>query len=169
MQALQTNLVTFINQDHQFIIPIYQRTYSWANSQCKQLWNDIVRVSEDDNIPSHFIGSVVYIAEGLGNVAGINQFRVIDGQQRLTTISLLFLALKEASKRNENTGITSEQIGNQFLVNQYAAEESKKIKLCLTRHDKDIFNKLVVGQEELSSEEQNSKIYQNFQFFVNQI
>ena len=169
MKAIETNLATFINRDQQFIIPIYQRTYSWNLSQCRQLWKDILNAATDKDVPAHFIGSIVYVSAGMYNIAGTHQSLVIDGQQRLTTLSLLFLALRKALKDGGGTySITPDQIEEQFLLNKYASSEEKKIKLQLTRHDRDIFNKLVRG-EEVSSKEQSSKIYQNFKFFLDQI
>lgn len=168
MKALETNFVSFMNKEQQFIIPLYQRTYSWTLSQCKQLWSDIDRVSTDDSIPAHFIGSIVYITAGMYNIAGTHQALVIDGQQRLTTLSLLFLALVDAlSKTDKNYDVTVKQIMNSFLINEYANDE-KKIKLILTRHDKELFRK-IVESESISESDQAERIYQNYLFFVNQI
>ncbi|MBU0731750.1 DUF262 and DUF1524 domain-containing protein [Patescibacteria group bacterium] len=168
MKALETNFISFINKEQQFIIPIYQRTYSWNLIQCKQLWNDILRVSTDDTVPAHFIGSVVYVAAGMYNIAGTNQALVIDGQQRLTTLSLLFLAMVNALKKSEEKyEVTKRQIMNSFLVNEYSKDD-KRIKLSLTRHDKEVFRKLVDG-EEISKDEEIERIYQNYLFFVTQI
>src|SRR5690625_5815117 len=93
MKAKETNLSKFLNAPKQFIIPVYQRTYSWKRQQCIKLWDDIVRIGADDNNPGHFIGSVVYIEKGLYNVTAVTELLVIDGQQRLTTITLLLVAM----------------------------------------------------------------------------
>jgi len=93
MKAVEANLLTFLKGPKQFIIPIYQRTYNWTQKQCEQLWKDIVRAATDEKISGHFIGSVVYIEKGLYQISSIPQMLVIDGQQRLTTISLLVSAL----------------------------------------------------------------------------
>lgn len=169
MKAIETNFSTFINKEQQFIIPIYQRTYSWDISQCKQLWRDIARVATDENIPAHFVGSIVYVSAGMYNIAGTNRSLVIDGQQRLTTLSLLFLALKSNLDESKDTySFTANQIEEQFLINKYSNDVERKIKLQLTRHDKEIFNKLVSG-EELNSREQSSRVYKNYKFFNDQI
>ena len=168
MKALETKFVTFINREQQFIIPIYQRTYSWNLNQCKQLWDDIVRVSTDDSVPAHFIGSVVYVTAGMYNISGTNQSLVIDGQQRLTTLSLLFLAMVHKLKEAEGSSeVTVRQLMNSFLVNEYCNDD-KRIKLSLTRHDKDVYKKLI-DNEEIPKNEEIERIYQNYQFFVNQI
>ena len=96
MKATETNCLKFLNGLKQFVIPIYQRTYSWTLKQCQQLWHDIVRAAEDEAVSGHFIGSVVYIERGLYQVTSVPQLLVIDGQQRLTTISLLLAALGKA-------------------------------------------------------------------------
>ncbi len=170
MKALQNSFIRFIDTELQFIIPIYQRMYSWTRPQCKQLWDDIVRVSSDDNIPTHFIGSVVYITQSTyGGVTGVDQYLVIDGQQRLTTLSLLAIALRDAlQSSNEENTTTHNQIENQFLLNEYATETDKRVKLILTRQDKVIFEKLV-KKEQLTDEEKNNRVFQNLQFFINQI
>ena len=96
MLAKQENLLAFLGAKQQFIIPIYQRTYSWSEKQCRQLWDDIVRTAKDDKVPVHFIGSVVYIANSVYQNVITPQLLVIDGQQRLTT----FLCLSSRSARN---------------------------------------------------------------------
>jgi uncharacterized protein with ParB-like and HNH nuclease domain len=84
MKATEAKLLAFLKKSPQFVIPIYQRTYSWTERECRQLWNDIVRAGRDDAIAVHFIGSIVYIEEGLSQVMHQAPLLVIDGQQRLT-------------------------------------------------------------------------------------
>lgn len=168
MKALEENFTKFLKADQQFEIPIYQRKYSWTQSQCKQLWADIKRVSEDETIPAHFIGSIVYITPGLHHIGGVPKSLVIDGQQRLTTLSLLLLAMVQSLKKAEQTaGVTVQQIMNSYLVNEYCKDD-KRIKLKLTRHDKEIFDKIVDGHD-LNEAEKIERVNQNYQFFVNQI
>src|SRR5437867_11868877 len=95
MQSRAVNFLKFMQGAKQFHIPIYQRTYSWTLKQCEQLWNDIVRTG-DPAVKGHFVGSIVYIEKGLYQVASVPQLLVIDGQQRLTTLSLLLAALGKA-------------------------------------------------------------------------
>ena len=101
MKASETNFLKFLQGTKQFIIPIYQRKYSWTIEQCKQLWNDIVRASMDDDIKGHFVGSIVYIEKGLYQISAVPQLLVIDGQQRMTTLTLLLLALGKAINDSE--------------------------------------------------------------------
>ena len=93
MKASEAKLLEFMKKSPQFMIPIYQRTYSWSERECRQLWDDIIRTGENDNINAHFIGSIVYIEKGIYQITSQTPLLVIDGQQRLTTISLLIAAL----------------------------------------------------------------------------
>lgn len=95
MRATAVNFLKFLQGTKQFVIPIYQRTYSWKIENCQQLWDDILRIAQDDQIPAHFLGSVVYVERGIYHVSSITQLLLIDGQQRLTTLSLLLAALGE--------------------------------------------------------------------------
>src|SRR6267142_5577203 len=96
MKATEAKLLDFLKKSPQFLIPIYQRTYSWTEKECRQLWDDIVRTGTKDSISVHFVGSVVYIEAGLSQVTHQSPLLVIDGQQRLTTVTLLIAALAKA-------------------------------------------------------------------------
>ena len=104
MKATEARLLDFLKRSQQFVIPIYQRTYSWTEQQCRQLWDDIIRAGKRDDISAHFIGSVVYIEQGLYQVSGISPLLVIDGQQRLTTAMLLIEALSRHLGEDEVFG-----------------------------------------------------------------
>lgn len=167
MKATETNLLEFLKQPKQFVIPIYQRTYSWTLTQCQQLWNDIVKVSQDTTVSGHFLGSVVYIENGLYHVTSLPKLLIIDGQQRLTTISLLLKALGQAiEKLEEEVGITSKKINNYFLLNQEEDEEDR-YKLLLNKNDKATFISLIENTELPS--ENSLRVRENFEFFCNQI
>ena len=96
MKATEAKFLDFLKKSPQFVIPIYQRTYSWTERECRQLWDDIVRTGCNDKISAHFVGSIVYVEKGLYTVTGPSPLLVIDGQQRLTTITLLIEALRVA-------------------------------------------------------------------------
>ena len=100
------------------MIPIYQRTYSWTVRQCEQLWKDIVNVTIDDKIQGHFIGSIVYVQAGIYRSSTVSLLVVIDGQQRLTTLSLLLKALAKALAELKIEGSTNNRkICNYYLLN----------------------------------------------------
>ncbi|WP_226536409.1 GmrSD restriction endonuclease domain-containing protein [Fictibacillus halophilus] len=167
MKASETNLLKFLQGTKQFIIPIYQRKYSWTSKQCEQLWNDIIRASKDDNIKGHFVGSIVYIEKGLYQISAVPQLLVIDGQQRMTTLTLLLLALGKAIKDSgQSYKITSKKIMNYYLVNN-EEEDDLYYKLLLTQTDKETLLSLVNEQE--IPEEYSQRVYENFHFFLEQI
>ena len=167
MKASETNFLKFLQGTKQFIIPIYQRKYSWTIEQCKQLWNDIVRASKDEEIKGHFVGSIVYIEKGLYQISAVPQLLVIDGQQRMTTLSLLLLALGKAIKESdEKCEITSKKIKNYYLVNNDEEDELYH-KLLLTQTDKETFLSLI-NENELP-EEYSQRVYENYQYFLEQI
>jgi uncharacterized protein with ParB-like and HNH nuclease domain len=128
MKANQLRINDFLQKpDVQFVIPVYQRNYDWTTAQCRQLLNDIIAV-ERDNRESHFIGSIVYIHDGIFTASEVSELLIIDGQQRLTTLSILNVALYHFAKENNN----EQQVGrlyNKFLINQYVEDESNKLKL----------------------------------------
>jgi len=93
LKATEAKLLEFMKKSPQFVIPIYQRTYSWSERECRQLWDDIIRTGENEEINAHFVGSIVYIEKGIYQITSQSPLLVIDGQQRLTTISLLLAAL----------------------------------------------------------------------------
>ncbi len=94
MKANEAAFLELIKKSPQFSIPIYQRTYSWTEKECRQLWDDILRTGERDDIPSHFVGSIVYITKSAHEtILSPSSLLVIDGQQRLATLTLLVTAL----------------------------------------------------------------------------
>jgi len=166
MKATETHLLNFIQGPKQFHIPLYQRTYSWLLPQCQQLWDDIVRVALDDRIPAHFVGSIVYISEGIYQVAAVPRLLVIDGQQRLTTISLLLAALAKALETGSDGNISPTQIRNYYLLNNDERGELHH-KLILTRTDKDTLTGLINGTP--ISEDRSLRIEENHRFFERRI
>ena len=167
VKASETNFLKFLQGTKQFIIPIYQRKYSWSLEQCKQLWNDILRASKDDDIRGHFVGSIVYIEKGLYQISAVPQLLVIDGQQRMTTLTLLLLALGKAIKDSDETfDITSKKIKNYYLVNNDEEDELYH-KLLLTQTDKETLLSLI-NEKELP-EEYSQRVYENFHFFLESI
>lgn len=166
MKATEANLLEFLSVRKQLVIPIYQRTYSWTRSQCQQLWQDILRVATDATIPAHFIGSVVYIQEGIYHATSAQQMLVIDGQQRLTTVSLLLLAIANTIDDEQAHIINSATIRDYYLFNNLMKGE-QKYKIMLTQSDKDTFIDLLEQREISGSPSQ--RILDNYQFFVDAI
>src|ERR1019366_185775 len=123
MKATEANFLGFLKKSPQFVIPIYQRTYSWKEKECRQLWDDIVRTGSNDSVSAHFVGSIVYIEKRLYQVSSQSPMLVIDGQQRLTTLTLLLAALALAIEKQDETnrepveGFSPRKIRNYYLVN----------------------------------------------------
>lgn len=162
MEAKQSNMLAFMRGPRQYVIPIYQRSYSWSIPQCQQLWDDIVRVATNENIPAHFIGSVVYINDGIYQVSAVPRLLVIDGQQRLTTISLLLTALSEWLKNSTGNAVTHTQVKNYYLINNDEIGELRN-KLILTRGDRETFFSLVDSSP--LPNDMSPRLMENYAFF----
>src|ERR1039458_1857286 len=118
MKAVEAKMLDFLKKTPQCVIPIYQRTYSWMERECRQLWDDILRTGSNDEISAHFIGSIVYIEKGLYQVSSQSPLLVIDGQQRLTTISLILEALARNLLDTEPLeGFSTKKIRSYYLLN----------------------------------------------------
>jgi uncharacterized protein with ParB-like and HNH nuclease domain/predicted transport protein len=136
MKAAEAGLLDLLHSPHQFMIPIYQRTYSWTEKECRQLWDDIVRCGSNDKINDHFIGSIVYVENALSQATRKAPLLVIDGQQRLTTVSLLLAALAKAVGEGEPfDGFSRDKILHYYLLNPLESDE-RRFKLLLSQTDK---------------------------------
>ena len=143
MKANEIDFLKFLEPRSQFFIPIFQRPYSWKKSHCKQLWDDVLRIGENHEIPSYFLGSIVYMEEDTAPIGTVSRFLVIDGQQRLATLSLLILALGKAIEEQDNEiDITLDQLSSFYLFNDKTDGELR-YKLLLTPPDKDTLIQLL--------------------------
>jgi len=166
MKASSANLLSVIKGPKQFVIPIYQRTYSWQLTQCDQLLKDILRISKDDQQQGHFLGSIVYFQEDIHTISDVPKLLVIDGQQRLTTVSILIMALAHFLKKNTIEMDTSaNKLFNYYLLN---ADEDNDLryKLMLTRGDKQSYIDLL---NEVPQEDVFNRVVENYKFFVSKI
>ena len=168
MKAGEATLQKILNTSRQFIIPIFQRSFSWEKKQFKQLWTDIQRASKFTRERTHFIGSIVYI--DMGTPAGRpQQLMLIDGQQRLTTLSLLLCALKRYVQKNnvETNLIKTKKIDNQFLLNSDEMGDDK-YKLLLNAQDRETYIKLL-EQTEFTVNTPSKRIMNCYEYFYQQI
>ena len=164
MKATEKPILEFLRGPKQFRIPIFQRRYSWEKIDCQKLWEDVLAAGRDVR-EQHFLGSIVYIREPQ-NMESVSKFTVIDGQQRLTTISLLLLALKQAIEQDtENTeiDITPEELSNNYLFND-GEEGELRLKLHLTKSDNQTFDYLLNYKDYLPANPSLS-LEKNFRFF----
>ena len=167
MKATETNLLDFLKKSPQFTIPIYQRTYSWIERECRQLWDDIMRTGSDDAISAHFVGSIVYIQEGLYQVSSQSSLLVIDGQQRLTTVMLILEALARQLGDSEPVdGFSARKLRSYYMLNPLE-EGERGFKLLLTQTDKASFLALV--QQKPQPDSNSLRITENFAFFKQQV
>ncbi|GHR85196.1 hypothetical protein VN0664_09830 [Helicobacter pylori] len=159
MEAKATTLLKFIkdNNKNQLVIPIYQRLYSWEKEQCKQLWDDIIKIGGDDKMNGHFIGSILYVLDGIAH--SNNTLLIIDGQQRLTTITLLLTALRN----HLSDEVKRKEIENHYLINS-DKDGDKKFRLILSESDKDTLLYLI-DKDRRKPSKPSSKIVENFELF----
>lgn len=165
MKGSECRLIEYMEgSKKRFIIPVYQRNYDWKTENCKQLYDDLVKVIKN-NRRSHFLGSLVSVYEPSGRNT---EFLVIDGQQRLTTVSLLFLAMYNLI----SNGITvpedaslGKQIYEDFLVDKYQTQDTR-IKLKPVKNDQKAFGKLFDSEDEHIRE---SNLTMNYNYFYDRI
>ncbi|MBU6260043.1 MAG: DUF262 domain-containing protein [Burkholderiales bacterium] len=166
MKATEANLLKFLRKSPQFVIPIYQRNYSWTADECRQLWSDLMRAGRDDTVPAHFIGSIVYVERSLSTVTNQESLLVIDGQQRLTTSTLLIAALanfiEKADLGEPIEGFKPSKLRNYYLVNP-DEEGERHFKLLLSETDRDTL--LSILQATPAPAEASTNIQRNFALF----
>ncbi|WQX76269.1 DUF262 and DUF1524 domain-containing protein [Helicobacter pylori] len=164
MKAGEATLLGFFeqNQTNQFVIPIYQRLYSWKKEQCEQLWDDIIKIGGNDKMNGHFIGSILYV-----RVDGTHSspLLIIDGQQRLTTITLLFIALRDHLNDEDELleKFSHQKIQNRYLINS-DEKGDKKFRLILSESDKDTLL-FLIDKNKRKPSEPSLKIVENFKLF----
>lgn len=167
MKANEINLNRFLSQsDTQFFIPVYQRNYDWTTTQCKQLFEDIIEVGSSKEMTAHFIGSIVYIHDDVYQASGVRELSIIDGQQRLTTVTLLYIAIHSFAGETEKKPL-QQKINETYLINKFAVE-SEKLKLRPTENNDIALKYLLRGDK---NEEFNtySRLVENYDFFRTRI
>ena len=165
MDATKGNIYSILNGNKQFLIPVYQRYYSWDIEQCKRLWNDIEDMQKHNKY-GHFVGSIVNIAEQ-AMPTGVQKYMIIDGQQRITTLTLMLIALRDyAIKHPEDMSINYRRIDNMLLKNEYE-DGDERYKLLLTENDRDILISLV--ERKPIPDNTISRLLVNYEYFAGQI
>ena len=174
MKAEDVRLTELLEGPKQFIVPVFQRDYSWGTKHCLQLWKDIVRVGSDANTKAHFVGSVVYVAAEESS-AKITRWLLIDGQQRLTTVSLLLAALRnrmpaeEPASENpvDDNGLpTRLELEDYYLRNTHGRGD-RRHKLQLRRADHETMAAIVDAKECPAGA--SERIRENLEFFDEQL
>ena len=163
MKANETKVDKFLaTNETTFAIPVYQRNYDWTLFQCKQLLHDIIETGKNDKTNAHFIGSIVYVHDDVYTASGLTELTIIDGQQRLTTITLIYIALYRLAKELDNQMLVN-RIQKTYLINEFATEE-EKLKLKPTENNKEALRHILnsADGEEFKG---YSKIIENFDYF----
>ncbi len=173
MDAGKSNLLKYLRKDVQFFIPIFQRKYSWEDKQCLKLWDDIIAVGSEKDVLNHFLGSIVYLRNE-DMVADVEHCMIIDGQQRLTTVTLLISAMIQFLDNNQNN--TDSQINRSKLLKCIFNEDedsNDKYELILTQEDNECLKKIIdsiVHNDEIHFDKNIiSNIKNNYYLFYNKI
>lgn len=157
MQAHESHLRDLLAGNHQFNVPIYQRTYDWDKEHCKQLYDDIIHAGLIDSDSTHFLGAIIYYTPRQA-IANISHHQLIDGQQRITTFMLLLAALK----RELNDQISQQTLINQILYNTVESRDSDGyLKMKLSQDDNDAFEEILKNGHTARS----GNIRTNYEYF----
>jgi uncharacterized protein with ParB-like and HNH nuclease domain/predicted transport protein len=168
LRATESDLLTLLKKSSQFEVPIYQRAYAWGEVECAQLWKDILRAGKDAQIGAHFTGSVVHVEKATGTPTAAEPNLIIDGQQRVTTITLILSALAQRleelpeDEREPIDGFSPRKIRTRYLLND-DEEGERRFKLLLSQGDKAALIAIVQGLEPVSDEA--NRVVENFRFF----
>jgi uncharacterized protein with ParB-like and HNH nuclease domain/predicted transport protein len=163
VKATEAKMLEFLKRSPQFEVPIYQRTYSWGEKECAQLWVDIVRAGRDEALLAHFVGSIVYVEKGLYSVSSQSPLLVIDGQQRLTTVTIFVEALARALGDTEPVpGFSAKKLRSYYLLNPLEDGEAR-YKLLLSQTDKDTLIALLDDQP--PPKDHSVRVQDNFDTF----
>ena len=169
MKAIDRPFAKIINGTSQFLIPVFQRDYSWTETECEQLWRDILQISSDPTDRGHFLGSVVYISTG-DMSAAFTRWLLIDGQQRVTTLTLLLAALRDHIVQTEWSGTedgpTAKRVEAYFLKN-VEEEGHRRPKLVLRRYDQATLQAILDGNE--PPQDLSERIRDNYEWFRDQL
>jgi uncharacterized protein with ParB-like and HNH nuclease domain len=162
MKASETKLQALIEGTKQYVVPLFQRAYSWDKKEWEMLWNDLIELCETDSPRTHFIGSMVTMPT-TSVPEGVAKYLLIDGQQRLTTIFILLALLRDKAKKNDQEEL-AEEINDTLLVNRYK-KGIDHYKLQPTQVDREAFQDLIHSRTKTIS----SRIIEAYQFFERQL
>lgn len=168
MKANEVTLNSFLEQNKtQFVIPVYQRNYDWKDTQCKQLFDDILATGNKEDHETHFIGSIVFIHDGVYTSSEVKALVIIDGQQRLTTISLLYLALYRFAV-DAGMDAKATELNETFIINKFVSQDDSKLKLKQTDNNAKAF-RFILSENDPREYGEYSKVIENFIYFSTRI
>lgn len=165
MDANDLNFMEFLGQRKtRFVIPVYQRNYDWKVEHCKQLLDDILQCGRDNDVKAHFIGSIVYIHDDIYSASKVKELTIIDGQQRLTTITLIWLVIYKLARSLRREELV-EDIYESYLVNK---REAEKLKLRPTENNDRALHYIINGGND-DEYRGYSRLIENFEYFRSRI
>lgn len=168
MKAVDSHLLTLLKASSQFIVPIYQRLYSWQEAECSQLWDDILRAGTMSELGSHFTGSIVYVSKDKATNTSAEPDLIIDGQQRVTTVTLILAALADRleqlpqGEQEPRDGFSPRKIRNRYLLNDDEDGE-RRFKLILSQNDKDAL--LAILRRADLPRDIDTRVIENYEYF----
>lgn len=167
MKAAETRVDRFLaSSETAFAIPVYQRNYDWTRAQCQQLFNDILSIGANDDLSGHFIGSIVYVHDDVYTASGLRELTIIDGQQRLTTLTLILIALfRQAMSAGKDQ--QAQRIYKTYLINEFA-DDTEKLKLKPADNNREALAQIMDPKESVKVTGY-SRIIDNFRYFQNNI
>lgn len=157
ISASEADLQNIFTRSNRFTVPDYQRLYSWAESQWEEFWNDLTSIDEED---THFLGSIVVI-QHQKKYDELDELELVDGQQRITTISLLLRVMREYYRKHSETGL-SEKIDTDYL-HETDFDNDRYPKLSLSRFEDEDYQETLDGDPEEVNEE--SQLQQAYEYF----
>lgn len=172
MKAVDTSLLTLLKKTPQFVVPIYQRLYSWNQPECSQLWNDIIRAGAHSTLGAHFTGSIVYVTKNAATVTAAEPSLIIDGQQRVTTASIILAALAQKlsmfpeDKQEVYDGFSPKKIRERYLMDPNE-DGDRRFKLLLSEGDREALKAVFVGSD--IEPFSDSKVVINYNYFLSKI
>jgi uncharacterized protein with ParB-like and HNH nuclease domain/alkylated DNA nucleotide flippase Atl1 len=172
VKAVDANLLEFLKKGTQFVVPIYQRVYSWEPAECERLWDDILHAGKRDEVGAHFTGSIVYVEKEQGTRTSAEPDLIIDGQQRVTTVTLLLAALAtqlEQLPEDEQElveGFAPRKIRGLYLTNPLEDGE-RFFKLILSQGDKDALKSVI--RQAPTPTDISSRVFTNYELFASKL
>src|SRR3954447_1876375 len=158
MQASETKLRQLIEGTKQYVVPLFQRPYSWSEKQWKTLWTDVVEQSRHNDGRPHFFGSIV-TTPAKSVPQGVGKYLLIDGQQRITTIQVLLAAIRDMASRLGDARLR-DRVDWQYLTNAYE-EDDERLKVLPTQDDRAAF-RAIMWRDEIAE----GRLRACYQFFL---
>ena len=160
MKPDATSILSFINSaDKTFVIPVYQRNYSWSAEECGKLFEDLLDSMKTGKC--HYFGNIVFYAKETNAWAGYSELILIDGQQRVTTTMLLLAAIRDVEEDEDKRA----KITNTYLLNRNS-DTKERVKLKQIESDRDIYESIINGEFDESSDSNAGRNYKTFKRLI---